>query len=55
MDRPLVVGVPYLAQGLAACLIGCECREVIIGSPARELCPFGRLELGVRKFQRFFG
>ena len=44
-----------LAQGLAACLIGCECGEVIIGRPARELGPFDRLELAIRKFQRFFG
>ena len=40
---------------LAACLIGCESGEMIVGRPARELAPFDRLEMAAREFQRFFG
>src|SRR5262245_33962238 len=55
MDRPVVVGARTFAQSLAACPIRCECGQVIIGPPVRELGPIDRLELAVREFQRFFG
>jgi hypothetical protein len=55
MDLSAVVGATRFAQGLAACLVGRECGEMIIGGPARELGPFDRLELAVREFQRPFG
>src|SRR5262245_39282832 len=55
MDRSVAVGGRNFAQSLAACLIRCECRQVIIGPPTRELGPIDRLELAVPEFQRFFG
>ena len=42
-------------EGLAAGLIGCVGRELIISRPARELAPFDRLELAVSELQRPFG
>src|SRR5262249_31615886 len=54
-DRSMMVGAPYLAGGSAACLIGRECREVIIGPPAREFGPFDRLELAACESQRLLG
>src|SRR5262249_9049918 len=47
MDRSAVVGTWMFVQSLTACPIRCECGQVIIGPPARELGPFDRLELGV--------
>src|SRR5262249_36642042 len=55
MDRSVVVGTRSFAQSLTACPIRCECGQVVIGPPARELGPFDRFELAVRKFQRVFG
>src|SRR5262245_3653588 len=55
MDRSVGVGTRSFAQSLTACSVSCECSQVIIGPPARELGPFDRFELTVRKFQRFFG
>src|SRR2546430_8630408 len=55
MDLSAVVAATRFAQGLAACLIGCECGEMIIGGPAGELGPFDRLELAAHQFQRAFG
>ena len=49
------VSALYFAQGLATRVIGCEGGKVIIGIPAHEICPFDRLELAVRQFQRLFG
>src|SRR3974390_1020842 len=40
VNRSAIVGVPAFAQGLAACLVGGECREVIITRPAADLGPF---------------
>jgi hypothetical protein len=54
-DLSAVARATYFAQGLAACLIGGEGGKVIIGRPACELGPFGRLELAVRELQRFIG
>jgi hypothetical protein len=54
-DRSVVATVPYFVQGLAACLIGGKCGEVIIAQPARKLRPIDRFELAVCEFQRFFG
>jgi hypothetical protein len=51
----MMVGAPYFAGGLAACQIGRERGEVIIGPPARELSPFDRLELAAWEFQRLLG
>ena len=51
----LVAARRLLPQRLAAGLIGCEGGEVVIGLPAHEVCPFDRLELAVRQFQRYFG
>src|SRR5262249_39999212 len=52
--------VRRILRELAACLIGRERGAVIIGSPARQLGPFDRLELAAWEFQRllagpFFG
>src|SRR5262245_11059127 len=47
MDRSVVVGTRSFVQSPTACPIRCECGQVIIGPPARELGPFDRLELGV--------
>src|SRR5262249_32978854 len=55
MERSVVVDARNFAQSLAACPIRCECGQVIICPPARELGPLDRLELAVREFQRFFG
>ena len=41
----MIVRAPQLARGAAARLVGGESGEMIIGSPARELAPFDRLEL----------
>ena len=54
LDRSVVVGPWNFAQSLAARPIRCECGQVIIGPPARELGPIDRLKLAVREFQRFF-
>jgi hypothetical protein len=51
----VIVGVRNIAQGLAACLMGCKCGQVIVGWPTRHLRPSNRFELAVREFQRFFG
>ena len=51
-DRSLLVALPAIAQHAAARLVGGKCREVIIGRPAGELRPCGRLELRAGKFQR---
>ena len=40
---------------MAACLIRCECREVIIVRPAGEIRPMDAFEPATRKLQRFFG
>src|SRR5262249_41166523 len=53
-DLPTIFGAPCLAQRLAARLIGCESREMIIGGPAREFGPFHRLELRACELQRAF-
>ena len=55
MDRSLVAGVPCFAQGLAACLKGKKCSEVIVSRPARQIRPLDRLKLAARKFQRLLG
>src|SRR5262249_31460543 len=54
-DRSVVGGKRSFVQSLTACPIRCECGQVIIGPPARELGPFDRFELAVGKCQRFFG
>src|ERR1700757_2392025 len=54
-DLTVMVGAPYLARGSAACLIGGERGEVIIGPPTRELGPFDRLELAACEFQGLLG
>src|SRR5262245_60406055 len=50
-----LVRVLSLEHGSAACLIGSESGEMIVGRPARELAPFDGLELAAREFQRPFG
>jgi hypothetical protein len=54
-DLHEIVGARSFARGAAAGLIGRERGEMIIGSPARKLAPFDRLELAAGEFQRLFG
>src|SRR5262249_26523285 len=55
IDRPAFVAELRFAQRLAAGLIGRECGEVIVGSPAGELAPFDWLELAARELERLVG